>query len=383
MAIAARRRSSWVPRPPVSRTRPRRRGVLPLLALVVLLLVPTVSYAQALTYPGDAPLSVRTVEWVRDHGGGGIVDTLENWWYAHPPSGAAPDPSSLPSRSAAPGGPEATAPAPLGVAAGLTPLPGEGQWAASRIDPRGRPAIYTTFERPDPQHPSVVAGVARIDTRTTALTLIPGTAQPVRDTRPGVGQVPPDARGALVATFNSGFKMIAARGGFVLGGHPLVPLRQGAAAVVIRRDGTATVGQWGRDVSTSADVVAVRQNLDLIVDGARPVAGLTLNAGQRWGSAKNQFQYTWRSGLGVDATGTLIYVGGAGMNLAALADALARAGAVRGMELDIHGDMVDFFTYPHGGATTSAGVKLLPAMPNGPSRYLVPDQRDFFAATLR
>jgi hypothetical protein len=229
----------------------------------------------------------------------------------------------------------------------------------------------------------VVAGVARIDTRTTVLTLVAGTAQPVHDTRPGVGQVPPAGRGGLVAAFNSGFKMGAARGGFVLDGHTLVPLRQGAAAVVIRRDGTATVGQWGRDVTTSSDVVAVRQNLDLIVDAGHPVAGLTLNAGQRWGSVKNQFQYTWRSGLGVDATGNLIYVGGGGMNLAALADALARAGAVRGMQLDIHSDMVDFFTYPHGAATTSGGVKLLPAMPNGQYRYLVPDQRDFFAVTLR
>jgi hypothetical protein len=136
-------------------------------------------------------------------------------------------------------------------------------------------------------------------------------------------------------------------------------------------------------VSTGPDVFAVRQNLDLIVDAAHPVAGLTLNVDQRWGSAKNQFQYTWRSGLGVDATGNLIYVGGAGMNLATLAGALTRAGAVRGMELDIHGAMVDFFSYPHGGDATSAGVKLLPAMPNGPSRYLVPDQRDFFAVTLR
>jgi hypothetical protein len=356
---------------------------LPLLALVVLLVVPTMSYAQALTYPGDAPLSVRTVEWVRDHGGGGIVDTLENWWYASPPSGAGPDPASLPSRSAAPrGAPAVSAPAPLGVAVGLTPLPGEGRWVAGRRDAMGRPAIYTTFERPDPQHPSVVAGVARIDTRTTALNLIAGTAQPVRDRRPGVGQVPPADRGALVAAFNSGFKTGDARGGFVVGGHTLIPLRQGAAAAMIRRDGTATVGQWGRDMTTGPKVVAVRQNLDLIVDGAHPVAGLTLNAGQRWGSAKNQFQYTWRSALGVDATGNLIYVGGAGMNLATLAAALARAGAIRGMQLDIHSDMVDFFTYPHG-ATTSGGVKLLPTMPSGSRRYLEPDQRDFFAVTLR
>jgi hypothetical protein len=45
---------------------------------------PLFSYAQALTYPGDASVEVRTVEWVRDHGGGPLVDLAESWWYALP-----------------------------------------------------------------------------------------------------------------------------------------------------------------------------------------------------------------------------------------------------------------------------------------------------------
>ncbi len=48
--------------------RRRRRWVA---LLIVALLVPvTVSYIRALTYPGgNASVLVRTVEWVRDHGG--------------------------------------------------------------------------------------------------------------------------------------------------------------------------------------------------------------------------------------------------------------------------------------------------------------------------
>ncbi|MDQ4097761.1 MAG: phosphodiester glycosidase family protein, partial [Actinomycetota bacterium] len=140
--------------------------------------------------------------------------------------------------------------------------------------------------------------------------------------------------------------------------------------------------QWGRDVAPGPDVVAVRQNLQLIVDGGQPVPGLTTNANGAWGSTKNQLQYTWRSGIGVTANGSLVYVGGANMNLAALAAALTEAGAVRGMQLDIHDNMVDLFTYRHdtGGLTPR---KLLPDMPGPDTRYLVPDQRDFVAVTLR
>jgi hypothetical protein len=57
--------------------------------------------------------------------------------------------------------------------------------------------------------------------------------------------------------------------------------------------------------------------------------------------------------LGVDAAGNLLYVGGANLNLATLADALAQAGAIRGMQLDIHNEMVDFLSYPSGRPTRS------------------------------
>src|SRR5262249_62328871 len=65
------------------------------------------SYVHALTAPGTDPLSARSVEWVRDHGGGGIVNRIEHWWYTNhpPPVGGRPE-HGLP-RPANPGG-EAT-----------------------------------------------------------------------------------------------------------------------------------------------------------------------------------------------------------------------------------------------------------------------------------
>lgn len=375
------------PREPPPRARTRQRWVLGLsvLALVGALAWPVTSYVRALTYPGQASLLVRTVEWVRDHGGGGAVDLLESWWYARPPSGAAPSTSSLPSpaSSAAPVSSPLRWPAPIPVAAPLTPLRGEGRWVAGRVGADGLPAVFTTFERPDAGHPSIVAGVARIQAGATRLRLVAGTTQPDHVSPAARAQVPPDARGGLVATFNSGFKMADAHGGFFADGHSIGPLRPGAASVVIRADGSATVGQWGRDVAAGPDVVAVRQNLDLIVDNGRAVDALAINSGNRWGTMKNQVQYTWRSGLGIDAAGNLLYVGGANLDLTTLARALVQAGAVRGMQLDIHNEMVAFLSYPGGAARAVNGVKLLPDMPVSPDRYLKPDQRDFFAVTLR
>ena len=52
------------------------------------------------------------------------------------------------------------------------------------------------------------------------------------------------------------------------------------------------------------------------------------------------------------------------------------------MGVDSQGDLV--YVYPNGAtALSSTAVKLLPDMDGSTPRYLVPDQRDFFAVTLR
>lgn len=357
---------------------------------VVALLVGTagVSYAQALTYPGNASWQVRTVEWVRDNGGGGLVNVVENWWFArNAPSGSAPAPGSVPAVPRAGAPPVASpvaAPPQLPLPAGVAPLPGEGVWVPSAQRVGGAPALQTGFFRPDPAYPSQVVGVAWFDQSLTTTRLIAGTKEPGGPSPDGA-RVPPQLRPTLVAAFNSGWKMKDINGGFYAGGRAVVPLRDGSASLVIDNAGRVTVGQWGRDVAMSPQVAAVRQNLNLVVDAGRPVPGLADNPSGAWGSAKNQFQFTWRSGVGTDRSGNLVYVAGDKLTLAGLARAMVGAGVQRGMELDIHPGMVTFTSFrpapraPYG----LAGTRLLPDMPQPVTRYLEPDQRDFFAVALR
>ncbi|WP_353374168.1 hypothetical protein [Mycobacterium sp.] len=80
----------------------------------------------------------------------------------------------------------------------------------------------------------------------------------------------------------------------------------GKASAVIDASGHLTVGQWGRDVQMGPHVLAVRQNLALIVDHGRPVSGLDRNTDHRWGNTRNQLQYTWRSAMGVTSSGDIV-----------------------------------------------------------------------------
>lgn len=55
--------------------------------------------------------------------------------------------------------------------------------------------------------------------------------------------------------------MSDSQGGYFAQGHTAVPLRQGAASLVIDDTGHASVGAWGQDIQTGPHIAAVRQNL--------------------------------------------------------------------------------------------------------------------------
>lgn len=364
------------PAPPVGR-RHRRRGRVALVIAALLLVYPAGSYVRALTYPGSAGFAVRSIDWLRDMGLGGLVNAVENWWYTrHPPTNAAPAPTELPSPpvSRLP----VTGPRPDPIPPHPGAPAGAGAWTAGARS-GGQTVEYTTFIQPDPRHASVVAGVAWLNQDLVRTQLFSGTKDP---RGPGPHAVPAPLLTSLVAVFNSGFKLKDSNGGVYLDGTAIAPLRAGKASVVIDDTGRVSIVQWGRDTPLRNRVAAVRQNLDLVVDHGKPVPGLDRNPAGAWGSAANQYQYTWRSGLGTDRAGNLVYVAGNGLTLDTLAAAMTDAGIQQGMELDIHSPMVTFNSYrpdlPGAHAT-----KLLPHMPGAADRYLQPDQRDFFAVTLR
>lgn len=348
-----------------------------LLALVLALIYPVTTYVRALTYPGTASFAVRTTDWLRDDmGAGGIVTTIENWYYTRKtPSNAPPAADSLP-RAATHVDPTGTRTADLDVPRGLL---GEGRWVPGTVDANGRGVLYTTFVRPDAAHGGVVAAAAWLNQKLTTAKAVAGTKEPNRDPN-RAARVPTSMRSRLMVDFNSGFKMVDANGGAYLDRRPVAPLRDGAASVVIHAGGRVSVDQWGRDTRMSSDVVSVVQSLDLVVDHGRVVAGLGTNRDARWGSARSQFQYTWRSGLGTDSGGNLIYVAGNELTLATLAHAMHEAGIVRGMQLDIHPGMVSFNYFPRPAASPT---KLLPTLSSPPDRYLSTDLRAFFAVALR
>jgi hypothetical protein len=335
-------------------------------------------FVQMSVAPGYATWQDKTSTVLRAVGMGPALDQVETWLYTRSvPSDTPPDPASVTMTGAGSNSPSA-GPGYPGLPMLAHTADNAGWHAVVRV-PGGPPVVYTAVTQPDPLHRSIVVGVGLVRSSAVQAHLEPGTVQPVRSG--SAGQIPSEQLPDVAAAFNSGFKMSAYSGGFFLDGATVRTLVDGKASAVIDDTGRLSIGQWGRDIQMSSHVRAVRQNLALIVEGGQPVPGLDRNADLRWGTPRNQLQYTWRSAMGVTRSDDIVYVAGDKLNLATLGVALAQAGAVTGMELDIHSGMEFFSSWRSAAAGGSAPQRLMPAMVGPADRYVRPDQRDFFYFT--
>lgn len=196
---------------------------------------------------------------------------------------------------------------------------------------------------------------------------------------PGAVSAGPKVTGAgrarLLAAFNGGFMMKSLSGGYEQEGRVARPLRAGLASLVIDKSGTARIGVWGRGVPVPGEeVYSVRQNLWPLVSGGAVTAQAA--RWQRWGGTIGHQEYVARSALGQNAAGGLLYAASMSTTPADLAGALAGAGAVIAMELDINPEWVQLDAASDPGGPLTAEV---PGQHRPASQYLTGWTRDFIA----
>jgi hypothetical protein len=349
-------------------------------SLVVVLSWATVSYTGWMLRPTSTSFFARSVEWVRTDVpfGNSVVDKIEqinaNW---NAPKKGGPQLTSLPNvgmgRSHT-GQKSAPAEWPLPVTPVFRrPLPGEGVWKGTGPMVGGRhPVLVTTF-RTERDYPQIVAYVAWIDHTRTALASYPGRYEPPHTAVRGPMMVPVDQRQRLLATFNSGFIHADGDNG---------SLKDGNATLVGYRNGRVDIVDWKGGPNAGPDVAWTRQSLAPIVMNGHVNPTLNANPNSpQWGYTLGGATRVWRTGIGVDARGNLLYVAAPDQTVITLANILQRIGAVRAMEFDINPYWHTFITYSHRHGLDPTQLGYNPNQPD--TRYLVPDDRDFFAVYSR
>jgi hypothetical protein len=228
-------------------------------------------------------------------------------------------------------------------------------------------------------YPRIVAYVAWFDHRRTALAFYPGRYEPPTAPVRGPMSVPHGQRWRLLAAFNSGFTYIDGHNGSWINGRSYEPLRGGLATLVGYRNGRVDVTTWRGGPNAGPQIVFARQSLPLIIEDGK--LSPALNDSSQWGLTLGNAVRVWRTGVGIDRRGNLLYAAANDQTVTTLAKILQRAGAVRAMQFDINPEWPTLITYRHLDGLVP--VKVVPNVMQPATRYLVPDDRDFFAVYRR
>jgi len=339
---------------------------------LVVLVWAMVSYTVWMLQPTSMQWNVRSVEWVRQEVpfGNWMVDEGEHIYYSmNAPEKGGPQLKSLPavglnlprispSGTAKPHIQAAAWPPPIKPIF-PHPLPGEGIWKPTGPPVHGGPPVLVTSFRSELDYPELVAYVAWFDHTRTKIAYYPGRYEPPNAAVRGPMMVPNDQRWRLLATFNGGFTYTDGNNGSADNGRTNEPLTDGNATLIQYRDGRLAIvwnGQLNPQLNDNPD-------------------------SPQWGYTLGGLTRVWRSGVGIDRRGNLIYVAADGQTVITLAKILQHAGAVRAMEFDINPEWHTLITYTHGAnglVPTMVGANPMQSS----NRYLVPDDRDFFAVYL-
>lgn len=373
--------------------RRRRKVIFRSVAGVMAVFVFLTSYSLygALSAPGNMSNQARVAEWARGHGMGWAVSWMENQQYQNnkPKTGGTLSPQQL--ADLAPPSATPTLAKNEHVLAPMKPFvpnpaPGEGDWSPAVVV-NGVPVIQTAKLRSDPQHLEYLSAVAWMDQKHSSFILHPGSQQPGSAGYNQTDHLSGDQLKNLIATWNGAFLLNPndAHGGFFLNGKTFGSLVPGQASEVFYKDGTMNVGSWnsGPGFQMGPNVAGVRQNLQLLVDNGQINPQVNSDDKKLWGVTIKNAYFVWRSGIGITADGDIVYAIGPALSVPTLAELLQRAGAVRGMELDINPEWVSYMTYDGSkNPANPVSTKLLD-FARTEKRYFSTEERDFVAVYSR
>ena len=312
---------------------------------------------------------------------------------AEPSATPLPQATAAPSATAAPTttpGPTVTpTPKPWRPAAAhaLGSLEGEGIWQSYIKDPKGQTVAYRTFIQPDPKRPYTMVAVVAFDLTKTRLGLVLGFDEPsVKDGPKGSGLIPTsDAQsGALLATFNGAFKAQHGNYGAMAQGLVALPLKKGLATIVMYKDGSIKIGEYGKDIVSVENSIAWRQNCSLIIENGQINPLVNNDSAEFWGANLNGETVTWRSGIGISPDGkTLYYFAGPNMMMSVLAAAMQAVDVKSSMQLDINNYWVHFVAVRNQSGKNIPDPLFPDDMKADIGRYLTKYSRDFFYVALK
>jgi hypothetical protein len=265
--------------------------------------------------------------------------------------------------------------------------PGDGEWVALPDEvPPGEVRMFKTLLHPDPERAWAELFVVALDLRHVRVHAVPGTLEP-QPTGPEVldlvrpGRVPDEYHAGVLAAFNGGFKTEHGHYGMSVNGVTIVPPQEGTCTIAQVKDGSLRIGTWSKLRSQAKDAAWWRQTPACMYENDKMNPRLAGGLVGKWGSTLDGETVIRRSAMGIDATGTTLYVGISNHTTApTLARGMHHAGASTVAQLDINFSYPKFVTFRESAASKlKVAVPLAEGFDYSANDYLrKPQSRDFF-----
>ncbi len=269
--------------------------------------------------------------------------------------------------------------------------PGDGQWVMlrdgmMRNGPRMYPRMYKTLLHPDAERAWAELFVVALDLRHLRVHLVPGTLEPQATVPealdlPRAGRVPDEYHASVIAAFNGGFKTEHGHYGTHVSGVTLVPPRPGTCTIAWFKDSTLRIATWSKLEGQAEEALWWRQTPDCMYEDGKINPRLAGGLAGKWGSSLDGETVVRRSAMGIDASGTTLFVGISNHTTApAIARGMHHAGAATVAQLDINFSYPKFLTFRESNASKlRVAVPLAAGFEYSEHEYLRrASTRDFF-----
>lgn len=235
--------------------------------------------------------------------------------------------------------------------------PGDGKWVPM-MDPH-QPSetapLFKTLLHPDRKRGWAHVAVVAVDLRQVRLNLVAGIHEPMTKlpdakTHPRTGLIAEADLARTLAAFNGGFKTTHGNFGMKAEGVLWVEPRRNACTVAMYEKDALKIQSWEALEPSSDAMVWFRQTPACMFENGEMHKGLTVEENTMWGSTLDKDTVIRRSAIGLDETGTILFVGISEATTAtAIAKAMRHAGALNVAQLDVNWSYPKFVTIEESG----------------------------------
>ncbi len=213
--------------------------------------------------------------------------------------------------------------------------------------------VYKTFYRPSVDFPNAIVYMMVVDMSKAFMQYYVGTQEPGAPM--AVSEVESDMRSRIMAFTNAMWMQRHSNGaGAMFRGKVVYPMIDGMATLIIYKDGSTDIQEWGPDIPAHL-VRDARQLRHLLVKNGMVVQsilrrgkledseiglGFLLGGGGKDQDGKQHWFVAHRSAFGIRKDGNLVFAIGHHIGTKDLAKALVLAGCERGMHGDANPDNI-------------------------------------------